>query len=68
VSRCRDVGSGGTSRVNTASRGSMIQSRGFLPIATMSACFVTAQKGSQNSDSYQWTGSWLRSQVHSGWG
>ena len=39
VSRWRAVGSGGTSRVNTAIRGSMIQSLGFLPIATMSACF-----------------------------
>ncbi len=68
VSRCRVVGSGGASRVKTAMRGSMIQSFGFLPIATMSACFVTAQKGSQQSDSIQCTGSCRRSQVHSGCG
>ncbi len=54
--------------VNTAIRGSFKKSSGCFPIRMMSACLVIAQKGSMFGRSYQKTGSWFRTQVHSGCG
>ena len=66
--RTSPSGGGGRSFVKTARRGAFRKSSGCLPISMMSACLVIAQNGSTFGRSYQKTGAWRRSHVHSGCG